>query len=276
MKKSKTKQKSQGKEKDLGHVRHIFFGDTPDPDFATAWPSAKKSDKKIFYNSIKSVRFEIPSTGSSGSNRPYMNFMDGTLERLTGIEKLVLAGSGMQHMTSFTSTSSSPNWNKAVIMLDPRSMAAPSFLGETSQTLDTIVYAFRHWNVLHVYAQFLQLHLAHHATCDGALKRILVVNAETTRGGTDFQKRVEVEIARTKTEDPDRADVLEPDGTFIPHTYPTLQFLTMREYLRDCDWAGEFTDEEVRPWLEEEEAERIAGIEKEKEKEEEKGEASQD
>jgi len=33
----------------------------------------------------------------------------------------------------------------------------------------------------------------------------------------------------------------------------------MCTYLRDYDWAGEFTDEEVKPWLDDEEAERVAG-----------------
>jgi hypothetical protein len=130
-----------------------------------------------------------------------------------------------------------------------------------------------------LYQEFIQLHLAHRATHGGSQDRILVVNVERTRGGTDFQKQVELRIAKIKKGNPDHADILEPDGTTTSRTYPTLHFLTMREYLRDYEWAGEFTDEEVRPWLEEEEAERIAGIEREKEqqkeKEEEKGEETQ-
>jgi hypothetical protein len=30
---------------------------------------------------------------------------------------------------------------------------------------------------------------------------------------------------------------------------PECSFLTMREYLSTHDWSGEFTAEEVRPWL---------------------------
>jgi hypothetical protein len=29
------------------------------------------------------------------------------------------------------------------------------------------------------------------------------------------------------------------------------KFISLREYLKTYDWTGEFTDEEVRPWLEE-------------------------
>jgi hypothetical protein len=38
------------------------------------------------------------------------------------------------------------------------------------------------------------------------------------------------------------------DGTA---TIPALTWMTMREYLTTYDWSGEFTPEEVEPWLRE-------------------------
>jgi len=274
MKKSKMKQKSQGKEKDLGHVRHIFFGDTADPDFLKAWPSARRTDQKNFYNAITSVRFDIPS-GPSNVPRPYGEFIDGTLECLTGVEKLVLAGPEVIDMGDHLFASVSPNWSKVVIIMYPQSQVAPYIrlsrpALSKSQTLDTIVYAFRSPKVTHTSERHIQRSLARAATRDDALITMLVVNADKTRGVTDFQQRVELEIARMKEEDSAHTAPLTSDDTAKSPRYPTVRFLTMREYLRDYDWAGEFTEQEVRPWLEEEEAERIAGIrEKDKEREEE-------
>lgn len=274
MKKSKMKQKSQGKEKDLGHVRHIFFGDTADPDILKVWPSEKRTDQKNFYNAITSVRFDIPS-GSSYVPRPYGGFIDGTLVRLTGVEKLVLAIPQAIVMDDFSFASLSPSWSKVVMIMGPHSRIAPCIrqsrraLGK-SQTLNTVVYAFRSLKVTHTYERHIQRSLARAATRDDALITMLVVNAEKMRGVTDFQQRVELEIARMKEEDSAHTAPSAPDDTAQPPRYPTVRFLTMREYLRDYDWAGEFTEQEVRPWLEEEEAERIAGIrEKDKEREEE-------
>jgi len=256
------KQKYQGKEKDLGHVRYIFFGDTADPDFLKVWPSVQRTDQRKLYNAITSVRFDIPSD-SSGMPRPYRGFIVGTLMCLTGVEKLVLAGPGVNVMDKFSITSVSPNVSKAVIMIDPWSVTAP-FISQSkpshgkSQTLSTIVYAFRSFKFPHVSLTSVQLHLARAATRNDAGIKILVVNAETARGGTEFQQRVEVEIAKIKGKDSTHTAPSTPDDTAKSPQYPTLRFLTMREYLRDYDWAGEFTEQEVRPWLEEEEAERIA------------------
>lgn len=274
MKKSKMKQKSQGKEKDLGHVRHIFFGDTADPDILKVWPSEKRTDQKNFYNAITSVRFDIPS-GSSYVPRPYGGFIDGTLVRLTRVEKLVLATPYIIAIGDRSFAALSPNWSKVVIILDTRIQNVPCIsqsrpaLGKP-ETLNTVVYAFRSLEVTYMHERHIQRSLARAATRGDAQLTMLFVNAEKTRGVADFQQQVELQIARIKDEDSARTAPSAPDDTAQPPRYPTVRFLTMREYLRDYDWAGEFTEQEVRPWLEEEEAERIAEIEgKAKEREEE-------
>jgi len=263
MKKSKDKQKTQGKEKDLGLVRHICFQGYFDPEQSPR--HNKPADKGRLLHSVKSIRYPfIPST----SYDMYKYFID-TLGRFTGLEKLVLFGtcSTLQLPPgALTSTC-----NKVVTLVSQRYGHYPPHIysAELEACIGESRYVFMdrgthlgskpagpRLNALVFNITMLLSSKTLHP------KTVIIVNSPLVQHQGHVEETLQDCIMRLVELEKQKPYHLLNDNlhtTKQSAQYPTSKFISMREYLRDYDWAGEFTDEEVKPWLDEEEAERAAG-----------------
>jgi hypothetical protein len=255
MKKSKDKQKTQGKEKDLGLVRHIFFQGYFEPEQFPRY--FKLVDRGRCLHSVKSIRFaSLPDWLDAKSKSDYITEVS---KRFTGLEKLVLTGSTNlpQRYGGFT-----PTCNKAVILVGRQLGMYPPHLNPSSilSRVDVFVYVCIDKGLSMAMGPHMSgviLDLAIHGSRKGLRpKTFIIVNSlllqPDGRPQETFQDCITRQVERKKRE-------MEPNTTSpASWQYPTFKFISMREYLRDYDWAGEFTDEEVRPWLEEEDAIKAA------------------
>jgi hypothetical protein len=257
MKKPKDKQKTQGKEKDLGYMRHIlfegFFNLNQFPKFT------KPADKTKVFKCIKSIRLRFCSSPGD----VHYKQMDEIIARFTDIEKFVFAGTS--HIAKAPLDRLSSTCKKGVVVLEPRLGSYPP-IDWTSRYIQSIVYVFLDSGRKYHDSGWLEnlgSVLIDAASRQGSLKTITIVNSATMRFSGHTRMTLRDYIARglrAKHDADQRFPVRKAQtSTMISHLqYPTFEYLSVREYLRDNDWAGEFTDEEVKPWLDEEEAERAA------------------
>ena len=253
MRKSKDKQKTQGKEKDLGHMRHIFFEGffnlNQFPKFT------KPADKSKVFKCVKSIRLRFCSSPGDVNYKQ----MD-IIARFTNIEKIVFAGTS--HIAKAPLDRLSPTCKKGVVVLEPHLGSYPP-IDWTSRCIQSIVYVFLESGRNYHDSRWLEnlgSVLIDAASKQSSLKTITIVNSANMRFSVHTRMTLRDYIARGLRAKHD-ADQKFPNrkaqtSTMTgPLQYPTFEYLSMREYLRDYDWAGEFTDEEVKPWLDEEEAE---------------------
>lgn len=267
MKKNKDKQKTQGKEKDLGFIRHVFF----EASFhSSEFPKiTRPADKGKLFNSVKSIRLRFD---------PYQKETNGIeiLARFTRIEKLVLVGSsqspGVPHqLLPSTCSKRVILINRQLRVYPPTQYATgPGFPRGRAPHLKNEVYVFLDRDAVSPLGGFdlvLDSWVRATAVLDssyGKLPRIvIVVNPPLIRFQGHAEQTLEdcfmqLIAARKRERAASNVDTGKASSNDVPKQDPTFKFISMREYLREYDWAGEFTDEEVRPWLEEEEAERAA------------------
>jgi len=258
MKKPKDKQKTQGKEKDLGYMRHIlfegFFNLNQFPKFT------KPADKTKVFKCVKSIRLRFCSSPGD----VHYKQMDEIIARFTNIEKLVFTG--MSHIAKAPLDRLSPTCKKGVVVIEPTFGSYPP-IDWSSRFLQSIVYVvldsgkFNHDSGL---LKNLAWVLIDAASKQGSLKTITMVNSPSMRspGRSEITLRDYIARGLRLRHDADqRVSNRKAQTSTTTNTlqYPTFEYLSMREYLRDYDWAGEVTDWELKPWLDEEEAERAAG-----------------
>ena len=246
LKTSKAKQKTQGKEKDLEYMRHIFFEGffnlNQFPRFT------KPADKTKFFAGVKSIRLRFCS---SPGNVHYRQ-MNEIIARFTNIEKVVLAGTS--HITKAPFDCLSATCKKGVVVIDPYLGSYPP-LELASDSLQSLVYVFLDTGTDCFdsgWVENLGFVLIEAASKQGSLKTITIVNAPILRTSGDREMTFRQHIARglrAKYDTEQRISNRKPQTSTTPGQlqYPTFECLSMREYLRDHDWAGEFTDEEVKP-----------------------------
>jgi hypothetical protein len=262
MKKSKDKQKSQGKEKDLGLVRHIFFqGGFDTGQFPR---HIKPADRGKLLHSVKTIRVPLIPTTTYDKYRYFIEIIG----RFTGLEKLVLFGtcSTLQLPPGgLTSTC-----NKLVTLVSQRHENYPPHIysAEIEDCIGEFTYVFMdrgmplrskpadpRLGILVSNISMLLPSKAHRPMT------VIIVNSPLIQHRGHAEETLQDCITRLVETRKQKPDQLLNDNLHTTNQsaqYPTFKFVSMREYLRDYDWAGEFTDEEVRPWLEEEEAERAA------------------
>jgi len=255
LKTSKAEAKTQGKSKDLLYMRHIFF-----EAFLGLHQLPKSplpAGSKVFMG-VKSIRLRFYSTFASNN----YDHMDDIIARFTNIEKLVVTGTC--HNAKVPLDRLSTTCKKGVVVIGADSKLYPPF-DWTSSSLQSIVYVYLASEIKSYDVRLARLVevLLDAASKKGCLKTITLVNslkapsleaAEMTlvehfAQGLRAKRAAEETISNRKA---------QTSTAPSPLQYPTIEFLSMREYLRDHDWAGELTDEEVRPWLDEEKAERAA------------------
>jgi hypothetical protein len=258
MKKSKDKQKTQGKEKDLGYMRHLFFEGFFN---LNQFPkSVKPADKGKTLQCVKSIRL-IFFDNSQGEI--HHRQMGEVAARFTNIEKLVLVGSS--HLLKVPLDNVSSTCRRGVVVIDSYLGLFPP-LDWTSKPFEHVVYVFINRRSACPQPELLK-HFAHaiaHAASKAeSSKTITIVNAPTYSTRNDPEKPLRDYICSTlhtkrhfEIKFSNRGRQTSDDAA--PLQYPTLKYISMQEYLRDYDWSGEFTDEEIRPWLREQEAERVA------------------
>jgi len=257
MKKPKDKQKTQGKEKDLGYMRHIlfegFFNLNQFPKFT------KPADKTKVFKCVKSIRLRFCSSPGD----VHYKQMDEIIARFTNIEKLVFAGTS--HIAKAPLDRLSPTCKKGVVVLEPRLGSYPP-IDWTSRSIQSIVFVFLDSGRKYHDSGWLEnlgSVLIDAASKQGSLKTITIVNSAIMRFSGHTRMTLRDYIARglrSKHDADQKFSNRKAQTSTTTNTlqYPTFEYLSMREYLRDYDWAGEFTDEEVKPWLDEEDAKRAA------------------
>jgi hypothetical protein len=251
MKKSEDKQKTQGKEKDLANIRHIFFEGYINlnqfPKFT------KPADKGKAFMGVKSIRLRFRSSPED------VKEMNDLVARSTNIEKIVLAGTS--HLIKAPLDRLSATCKKGVVIIEPHLGLYPP-IDWTSRSLHTIAYVFlgsRRNNCESGLLTGFACALIGAALRQGPLGTIILVNAPTIQSPGRAELTLQDYIAprlRARHDADQRSSnqKAQTSTESSPLQYPDFEYMSMREYLRDCDWAGELTDEEVRPWLEEEEA----------------------
>jgi hypothetical protein len=262
MKKSKDKQKTQGKERDLGLVRHIFFQGYFEPE---QFPRHNKpADKGKLLHSVKTIRISIIQTPAYDKSKYFIEM----LGRFTGLEKLVLTGTCCTLRLppgGLTSTC-----NKVVTLVSQRFGNYPPqiHLAELEPCIGEFTYVFMDRDahlgskradlcvdILVLDIAWILSKKAHHP------KTVIIVNSPLIQNEGHAEETLQdylIRLVELRKQNPDQLSNDNVLTTNQSAQYPTVKFVSMGLYLRDYDWAGEFTEEEVRPWLEDEEAERAA------------------
>lgn len=245
MKKTKAKQKTQGKEKDLGHIRHLFFEGRIPPDF-------RESNRKLL-ESVRTIRFRLFTNYEELDNR----YIRKTVSRPSEDGKLVFTGLDSRCLSELSW--SAIKYSTVVIHLHRLQVSPIEWAYDPAQFRGNVKYVFLDQikvnRPVHMNAHLgIAIRgIAHAGSRTRGPRTILVVNApdNVIYPGAAEQSMEEcvtefVELEKKKD------NSLTSSTDVVPPQYPTIKFLSMREYLRDYDWAGEFTDEEVKPWLEDE------------------------
>jgi len=271
MKKSKDKQKTQGKERDLGLIQHVFVEGYFDPSKLPKF--IEPADKVRLFNSVKSVRLKL----DRDPNDPLGIRRVEILERFSRIEKLVLAGSSWSSAATLQGHSST--CRKRVILINRQLRIYPPShyasgpgrpLGPTHR-IETDVYVFTDkWSLSPpggldpALDSWVRKTTVLESDYGKLSHTIIVVNPpKSIRYEGRAQQCLEdcfmqMVASRKRERAALNVHIGQPSLNDVPMEGPTFKFISMTEYLRDYDWTGEFTDEEARSWLDEEEAERAA------------------
>jgi hypothetical protein len=267
MKKTANKQKTQGKEKDLGFVRHIFFEGAIGLDSTPTF--TKEADKKRFHAGVKSIQI-APEPGCS-----YYQYSQPIIDLFADIEKVgVVEGSRTR------------NSRLPVILLPKRCKKAVAIFPAGScfdllyeigsrprfnSTLKTLVFVFlpltNNGHPGHSYVSLIYDAIVEAAIREVSHQKLLIVGqvVDIAFSPDNIQFTVRDVLVKSieqhrqyltslKARNAGGADTAaSPSSNVDPPRYPIVEFLTIREYLRDHDWAGEFQESQVRKMIEDEE-----------------------
>jgi hypothetical protein len=174
LQKANDKMKTQGKERDLGYVRHVFFGGYF--NFNQGPKYISPAEKGRLLKSVKSIRL-----GSSSTSRDFdHSHTSEIIARFTNIEKLVFSGNSVLAQASLDRLPAT--CKTGVVIIEPHLGCFPP-IDWLFRSLQTIVYMFL--GTEKSYGSGLVTHLASVLIAaspkKGSLKRIIMVNPPTLR-----------------------------------------------------------------------------------------------
>jgi hypothetical protein len=237
LKKTKDKMKTQGKERDMGYIRHVFFEGTF--NLNQFRKINKPADKGRHLKSVKSIRLRF----SSGPGDFHHKHMKETIARFSSIEKLVFAGTS--HLQKAPLDRLSSTSTKGVVVIEPHLGLYPP-IDWTFKSLQSLVFIWlNRGNVYHDGGKLKRLLrvLIDAATKKGCPKTITLVNFPEIRTSRRGETTIGDYLARKLQGTHHANHVTSKAGTQTEQTpsplqYPIIKIVSMSAYLRDCDWAG--------------------------------------
>jgi hypothetical protein len=246
----KNKQKTQGKERDLDHIRHVLFVAPRDYDNNLL---IKKPIANIrLWSNVKSVRFEIPWWDDPCRNE-FVETLTPALVRFPEIETVILSGLSRGKLGGVF-RSLPPKCSKLVtIGLSPAQELSFLCPYPSGPSLNTVVHVSKFFTAS-CRQDVLSFAdgLARRLSSPGSLSIVVVDSWHSEAGDmTDLEELVDSNIARLKAESKAAATskpASEDDEPIVQ--YPTVRYIAMSDYLREYNCEGEFTEDELRPWPE--------------------------